>query len=86
METSPETVSEPPLAVSPTNEHDEDADVLDVSGVDMAGFLGDGWETRRGHHARRSTFGQGVGVEQRGGSAAGGMSKEDVFSDEVRRR
>lgn len=33
---SPQTFSEPP---SPTNEHDEDADVLDASGVDMAGNL-----------------------------------------------
>lgn len=31
---SPGTFSEPP---SPTNEHDEDADVLDASAVDMAG-------------------------------------------------
>lgn len=73
-----EIFSEPP---SPTNEHDEDADVLDASGLG-----GDGWETRRACHSRRNTFGQGLGDLGAGGGGDGGMgmlSEEDIFADEV---
>ncbi|CAM9986060.1 unnamed protein product, partial [Ectocarpus fasciculatus] len=75
-----QTFSEPP---SPTNEHDEDADVLDASGLG-----GDGWETRRACHSRRNTFGQGLGDLGGGGGGGGGdggmgmLGEEDIFADE----
>lgn len=58
----------------------------------LAGVLGDGWETRRGHHVRRSTFGQGLGSGSIGfdpdgrgdGTDERNMSKDDIFADEAR--
>lgn len=70
--------SDPP---SPTNEHDEDADVLDISvngmGMAMGDVLGDDWETRRGGRRRNAS---------RGGMGGVGGVDFDNLSDDVRQK
>lgn len=62
--------SDPP---SPSNEHDEDADVLEASGATMSGVLGDEWESRCSQHRSRRSSG-----------GLGRVSDEAHVSDEVR--